>query len=96
MIQKLMEFMAATMMMGGIGRVFTQVSTNGTSRTVLRDDLDQSAADELAAAMDYSSRARTARSMGYNDLADMYEHIADEELHHLHELTNALGVYFKE
>jgi len=82
------QFIQLTMMavMGGLCKS-VMLQTSG-SRLVT--DLRDSIVEETTAATVYRKRGDYARSMGDNQLADMYEHIEREEEHHRLELLGAL------
>jgi len=61
-----------------------------TTESRLVTDLRDSIVEETTAATVYRKRGDYARSMGDNQLADMYDHIEREEEHHRLELLGAL------
>lgn len=53
-------------------------------------DLEKSREEEMKAVGDYASRAGRARRAGREDIAQMYEHIMEEERHHLSEILEKM------
>ena len=54
------------------------------------EDLKKSHEEEMKAVGDYASRAGRARRAGREDIAQMYEHIMEEERHHLSEILEKM------
>lgn len=54
------------------------------------EDLTKSRDEENEAVGNYAERAGRARRAGREDIAQMYEHIMDEERHHLSEILEKL------
>ncbi len=54
------------------------------------EDLEKSREEEMKAVGDYASRAGRARRAGREDIAQMYEHIMEEERHHLNEILEKI------